>query len=211
MARSVITGILLSSMFGLAYAQADQAIQLVAPDTARGLPVMKALQARASASDFDTVMLSDQDLSDLIWAANGINRPGSGKRTAPSATNAQDVDIYVCLDQGAYLYDPKKHELELAAGGDLRPLIAGRQEFAAKAPVVLLLVSDIGRFKHGTDSLKLVWAAMDAGIVSQNIAVFCAGTGLKTRPRAIMDLGKLKTALNLRETQYLMLNNPVSY
>jgi nitroreductase len=77
--------------------------------------------------------------------------------------------------------------------------------------VILLLVSDISRVKHGDDSLKLVWAAMDAGIVSQNIAVFCAGTGLRTRPRAIMELEKLRTALKLTATQYLMLNNPVSY
>ncbi|HEX7319855.1 MAG TPA: SagB/ThcOx family dehydrogenase [bacterium] len=211
MKKSVIIGILLNVMFCLSYAQAGQAIQLIPPDTTRGLPVMKALKVRASATDFDTVMLSDQDLSDLIWAANGINRPENGKRTAPSATNAQDVDIYVCLKQGTYLYDAKKHALGQVTEGDTRSLVASRQEFAAKAPVILLLVSDISRFKHGGDSLKLVWAAMDAGIVSQNIAVFCAATGLRTRPRAIMDLKKLKAALKLNETQYLMLNNPVSY
>jgi nitroreductase len=213
MKNLVIIGLLLSTIFCLSYAQGKEPVmlQLTPPDTARGLPVMKAFKVRASASDFDTVMLSDQDLSDLIWAANGINRPESGKRTAPSATNAQDVDIYVCLKQGTYLYDEKKHALDLVAEGDHRTLVAGRQGFVAEAPVILLLVSDISRFKHGDDSLKLVWAAMDAGIVSQNIAVFCAGTGLRTRPRAIMELEKLRTALKLTATQYLMLNNPVSY
>ncbi len=209
--RYAIISILLSAAFCLSYAQADQIIRLTPPDTTRGLPVMKALKVRASATDFDTVMLNDQDLSDLIWAANGINRPENGKRTSPSATNAQDVDIYVCLQTGTYLYDAKNHALGMTVEGDHRSLVAGRQGFAAKAPVILLLVSDISRFRHGSDSLKLVWAAMDAGIVSQNIAVFCAGTGLKTRPRAIMDLKKLKAALKLNETQYLMLNNPVSY
>src|SRR4030042_3872200 len=112
MKKYAIISILLSASC-LSYAQADQIIQLTPPDTTRGLPVMKTLKVRASATDFDTVMLSDQDLSDLIWAANGINRPENGKRTAPSATNAQDIDIYVCLKQGTYLYEAKKHTLGL--------------------------------------------------------------------------------------------------
>jgi SagB-type dehydrogenase family enzyme len=189
----------------------NNTISLNPPDTTRGLPVMKALKARASATEFDTVMLRDQDLADLLWAANGINRPEIGKRTAPSAINAQDIDIYVCLKTGIYLYNAKEHSLERAAEGDHRPAVAGQQKFVARAPVICLLVSDISRFKHGEDSLKLVWAAEDAGIVSQNIAVFCAGTGLKTRPRAIMDQDKLRSVLKLKPTQHLMLNNPVSY
>jgi SagB-type dehydrogenase family enzyme len=192
-------------------AQAVETISLNPADTTRGFPVMKALKARASATEFDTVMLRDQDLADLLWAANGINRPEIGKRTAPSAINAQDIDIYVCLKTGIYLYDAKKHSLALAAEGDHRPAVAGQQKFVARAPVICLLVSDISRFKHGADSLKLVWAAEDAGIVSQNIAIFCAAVGLKTRPRAIMDQEKLRSALKLKPTQHLMLNNPVSY
>jgi SagB-type dehydrogenase family enzyme len=171
---------------------------------------MRALSVRASASDFDTTNIGLPDLSDLLWAANGINRPESGKRTAPSAVNAQDIDVYVCMEHGVYLYDAKKHLLNLIINGDYRKLAAGRQENVAKAPVICLLISDISRFKFGSDSLKKVWAAEDAGIVSQNIALFCASVGLATRPRITMDESKLHQVLHLTKTQYLMLNNPVS-
>lgn len=192
-------------------AQQGKTIVLNKPDTDRGLSVMKAFELRASVQEFDTSMLSLQDLSDLLWATNGINRPESGKRTAPSAMNSQDIDVYVCMKQGFYLYDPKQNLLNLVAQGDHRAIIAGRQINMANAPVFLLLVSDISRFQRGEDSLKIGWANMDAGIVSQNIALFCAGTGLCTRPRASMDQQKLREILKLSKTQYPLLNNPVSY
>lgn len=172
---------------------------------------MRALEARASASDFTERRLDLQDLSDLLWAANGVNRPQSGKRTAPSAMNAQDIDVYLLLEEGAFLYNAPEHRLEPVATGDFRHLAAGRQEKFAQAPAILLLVSDISRFKFGDDSLKMVWAAVDAGIVSQNIAIFCAGVGLATRTRASMESEKLKKALSLAPTQHPMLNCLVSY
>lgn len=193
------------------FTQENGIILLNPPNTLKGLPVMKALSQRASVKEFDTTDLNIQDLSDLLWAANGINRPESGKRTAPSAMNSQDIDIYVFLKTGIYLYDAQKHFLKLVHQEDNRKLIAGKQENVANAPLFCVLVSDISRFKHGSDSLKLEWAAMDAGIVSQNIALFCAGTNLLTRPIASMKKEKLKSLLNLSETQYLMINHPVSY
>ena len=203
--------LLLFSTAGLVFGQAPEKIKLNPPDLKKGLPVMQALEKRASATEFDTTMLRLQDLSDLMWAANGINRPENGKRTAPSARNSQDIDLYACLPYGTYLYEPKEHSLKLVAEGDHRPLAAGSQAHFAKAPVICLLVSDISRFQGSDDSVKLVWAAMDGGIVSQNIGIFCAGTGLKTRPRAWMEKDKLREALHLRETQHPILNNPVSY
>ncbi|MDP4188349.1 MAG: SagB/ThcOx family dehydrogenase [Bacteroidota bacterium] len=195
---------------GLLSAQGQKTVKLNPPDLTRGYPVMKALSLRASDSQFDTAPLKLQDLSDLLWAANGINRPAIGKRTAPSAMNAQDIDIYVFLESGAYLYNAKEHALDLIAEGDNRNLFAGRQEKSSPS-TICLLVSDISRFRFGTDSLKLVWAAEDAGIVSQNISIFCASVGLATRPRAGMNQQKLKDLLKLRSSQYLMLNHPVSY
>lgn len=193
------------------FSQTSQTINLNPPDTARGLSVMKALSLRASIKEFDTTSLKLQDLSDLLWAANGVNRPESGKRTAPSAQNAQDVDIYVFMKSAVYLYDAKKHQLDFVLDGDHRNLIAGRQEWAAQAPVALLLVSDVSKFRAGTDSVRILFGAMDAGIVSQNIAVFCAGVGLATVPRASMDQQKLRELLKLKDTQHIMLNNPVGY
>jgi hypothetical protein len=190
---------------------AQESISLNKPDLSRGFNVMKALQLRASATKYDPKILTLQDLSDLCWAANGINRPESGKKTAPSAINAQDIDVYVAMEQGIYLYDAKENLLKPVAGGDNRKLLAGRQLNIATAPVILLLVSDISRFKGGDISTKMVWAAEDAGIVSQNISIFCAGTGMVTRCRAFMDKEQLKTLLKLNENQILMLNHPVSY
>ncbi len=193
------------------FAEAEKTINLNPPDTNRGLTIMKALSERASVKEFDTSMLSNQDLSDLLWAANGVNRKDSGKRTAPSAQNAQDIDVYICMKDGIYLYDAQKHLLNLVAAGDNRKLIAGKQEGVANAPVICLMVSDITRFKFGPDSLKAVWGAIDAGIVSQNISVFCAAVGFATRPRASMDQEKLRDILKLKKTQLLLMNNPVSY
>jgi SagB-type dehydrogenase family enzyme len=193
------------------FAQGMKTIVLNPPDLTRGMPVMKALSIRASAKEFDTTRIKHQDLSDLLWAANGVNRPESGKRTAPSAMNAQDIDVYVCMESGIYLYDAKKHILDVVIEGDYRKLAAGKQENFATAPLFCLLVSDVDRFKFGEDSLKLIWAAYDAGIVSQNISLFCASIGLATRPRAWMDQKGLRELLKLKKSQYLMLNHPVSY
>lgn len=223
----------------LAYSQELEPIKLNPPDLKRGLPFMEALSVKASVTEWSEKELSIQDLSDLLWAANGINRPESGKRTASSAQNAQDVDIYVFRKDGIYLYGAKEHVLIPVVAGDYRsevfmrrppqkapgvpeakpeqkveakpmPLPPGKpQEIAA--PLVLLLVSDISRFRAGTQELKLEWAAIDTGIVSQNISLFCAATGLGTRPRASMDREKIRTLLKLSETQFPLLNHPVSY
>jgi len=115
------------------------------------------------------------------------------------------------MKTGTYLYNAKKHLLDLIVDRDYREIIADKQANVLKAPVICLLVSDISRFAFGNDSLKLVWAAEDAGIVSQNISLFCASAGLATRPRAFMDQQKLREVLDLKDTQHLMLNNPVSY
>ena len=199
--------LIVSSLF----AQKAKTIMLNPPDTNRGLSVMKALSKRASATVFDTASLKIQDLSDVLWAANGINRPAIGKRTAPSAMNAQEVDVYVFLKSGTYLYDATKNILNVIADGDNRKLCTGGQEFAAIPPVFCVLVADISKFKRGNDSTKMIIASEDAGIVSQNISVFCASVGFSTRPRATMDQKKLRDLLKLKESQYLLLNHPVSY
>jgi SagB-type dehydrogenase family enzyme len=192
-------------------AQDAKNIILNTPDLTRGLPVMQALSLRASATEFDTTSLSLQDMSDLLWAANGINRPESGKRTAPSARNWQDIDVYIVMKSGAYLYNHTKHCLDFITGGDHRALVAGRQENFAVAPLFCVLVSDFSRISSGDDSSKMVIAAYDAGIVSQNISIFCASVGLDTRVRASMDQEKLREILQLKDSQHLMLNNPVGY
>jgi SagB-type dehydrogenase family enzyme len=192
-------------------AQESKTIRLNPPDLKRGLPVMTALSLRASATEFDSTSLGLQDMSDLLWAANGINRPETGKRTAPSARNSQDIDVYIVMKSGAYLYNAKNHCLDFITGGDHRALVAGRQDNFAVAPLFCVLVSDFSRFSNGDDSSKMISAAYDAGIVSQNIGIFCASVGLDTRVRATMDQEKLGEILQLKDSQHLMLNNPVGY
>jgi len=209
--KKIITLIYFMILAVSLFAQGIKSIVLNPPDLKRGLPVMEALSQRASAGEFTATKLSLQDLSDLLWAANGINRKETGKRTAPSAMNAQDIDVYLFDDIGVYIYDAPNHILNPVSSGDKRGFVAGSQADFAKAPVILVLISDTTRFKSGDDGQKLTWAAFDAGIVSQNISLFCAGIGLKTRPRASMDQQKLREILHLKDSQLLMLNDPVSY
>jgi len=209
--KKTLVYICFAILSGSLFAQELKPIVLNQPDLKRGLPVMEALSQRASTSEYNSTKLSLQDLSDLLWAANGVNRKEINKRTAPSAMNAQDIDIYVFTADGVYFYDAPGNVLSPIATGDQRILVADRQIDVAKAAVILVLASDISKFKMEDDAVKLNLAAMDAGMVSQNISVFCSGVGLCTRPRATMNLEKLRTVLHLKDSQHLILNNPVSY
>jgi SagB-type dehydrogenase family enzyme len=189
-----------------------QKVELPKPNLNKGYPIMKSLSLRKSAApqDFQRAKdLSLAEISDLLWAANGVNRPGEGKRTAPSAMNAQDIDIYVLAKTGAYFYDAKNHSLNLVASSDLRSAAAGSQAVFADAPLNVLLVANISKFARGDDAGKQKLGAMDAGIVSQNISLFCSGTGLITRVRVGMDEQELIKALKLTASQIPMLNLPV--
>lgn len=203
-------------------AQALQPIKLNPPDTTRGLPLMRALAVRASATVWSDRELTLQDLSDLLWAANGLNRPDENKTTASSAMNAHDVDVYVFMTSGAFVYDYRTHQLTPVAPGDHRATIltqrpsrpgaqASTPASAPEAAIQIVLVSDAARFRAGSDEQRYEWGALDAGIVSQNISLFCAATGLKTRPRAMMDQEKIQEILQLRPAQHVLLNHPVGY
>ena len=175
------------------------------------MTLMKALERRHSVRAFNpSRQVADGVLADLLWAACGINRPGSKKITAPSAINAQDICLYVCTADGAWLYEADKNRLKLVSTKDLRTAAAGRQKEVAEAPLFLVLVSDKSRFgkiKEGTDMM----GAVDAGYVSQNICLACTALGLATVPRMTMDNEALKEALQLGDNHLLLLNHPVGY
>ncbi|MCD7975905.1 MAG: SagB/ThcOx family dehydrogenase [Tannerellaceae bacterium] len=192
------------------YAQDLSTIKLKSPDITRGTGVMKALSDRQSVREYSDKMLSDQDLADLLWAANGINRP-DGKRTAPSAMNKQDVDVYVFMKQGVYLYDHTQHALKPVAKGDYRGAVAAGQDFVKEAPVSLVLVTDLSRFGSEIKEHTKLMGAVDVGIVNQNINLACVVLGLVTVPRATMDQKVLRELLKLNENQLLLMNNPVGY
>lgn len=189
----------------------EKTIQLPAPDLSRPATLMQALSGRHSTRAFDSRALSDNDLADLLWAANGVNRPGEGKRTAPSAMNRQEVDIYVVRADGAFRYEAGTHSLAAVSGDDLRQAVAAGQDFAAEAPVCLVLVADLGKVGNpSADRIRLMGAA-DAGIVSQNVSLFCSAAGLATVPRASMDIDTLRKGLGLAAGQLPVLNHPVGY
>jgi len=190
---------------------ADSIIKLLEPDKTLNVSLMQALTDRASQREFADKSLSLEDLSSLLWAANGVNRE-DGKRTAPSAVNAQDIDIYVCMASGAYLYDAKESQLTRITSEDLRPAVCGKQPM--EAPVFLVMIADLSRYPEGLASQRQLvesFAAMDAGYVSGNIELYCAAAKLATVPRASMDKEALAKALNLKDTQIPLLNNPVGY
>lgn len=189
----------------------QEVIKLNKPNLDRGLSVMKALNVRKSVREYGNKELELSDLSDLLWAANGINRPEEGKRTAPSALNSQDVDVYVCMKDGAYLYDAKENDLKRVSTEDLRYLLGDGQDFVKDAPAIFVLVSDLSRFSSEDAGRNLLRGAMYVGIVSQNISLFCASVGLMTVPRAMMDVEGLKKSLNLKDSQIPIMNHPVGY
>ncbi len=185
-----------------------QNINLPAPETAGGLPVNQALSERKSVREFDSARsLPLQTVSNILWAACGINRTEKGMRTNPTARNLQEVDAYWFDTNGIYYYDFKTNTLVEKVKGDFRGLIAGgkfKQEFVMDAPAAVVLVAD-------TTKSDLTASLIDAGIACENINIFCAGNGLATIPRMTMDVNEIQKLLSLPETTLPILNNPVGY
>ncbi|MDR3251706.1 MAG: SagB/ThcOx family dehydrogenase [Tannerella sp.] len=210
MKKILVSLFALSVMITGLNAQELTEIKLNAPNKSRGSAVMKALSDRQSIREFDTKDLALQDLSDLLWAANGVNRK-DGKRTAPSAMNRQEIAVYVINKDGAYLYDATAHTLKPVTAGDHRKAVASGQDFAAVAPVCIVLVANLDVLGDPTKDGTKLTASIDGGIVNQNINIFCAAVGLATVPRGTMNRDELKEVLKLTDKQMLIINNPVGY
>ncbi|MBQ9204427.1 MAG: SagB/ThcOx family dehydrogenase [Prevotella sp.] len=188
--------------------QAQEVISLPQPEVNKlSMTLGDALGQRRSERKYSDREISQQTLSTLLWAACGVSDAKTGKITAPSAVNMQDVKIYVCSKSGVCLYNAKANTLMKVSDKDLREAIAGRQAFAKAAPISLILVSTKDSDRAPNDK----FGAMDAGYVSQNIYLACTALGLKTVARATMDFDVLKRELNLADTSYLELNHPIGY
>lgn len=210
--RLVVSVASVAALLGSAWvaAQTPALIKLPAPQTEGGQPLMQALALRATSREFAPDPLPPQTLSNLLWAAWGINRPDSGKRTAPSAHNWQETDVYLVTASGAYLYDARANRLVLVAAGDLRAL-AGVQTFVKEAPVTLVFVADTTRMKGAAPDMRQSYAWADAAFLSQNVYLFCASSGLATGVRAMVDRPRLAKALKLAPTQLITLAQSVGY
>jgi len=191
------------------FAQDLNPIQLSPPQFDRGKLLMAALKERKSQRSFSPRELPLDILSNLLWSACGINRPESGKRTAPSAVNWQEIDIYVAMQKGLYLYNPRKHSLDPLMAGDIRQ-DCGMQPFMQRAPVNIIYVADFSRM-GGQIQDKIFYSATDAGFISQNVYLFCASEGLATVVLGLVKKEKLAKIMNLKEHQKVILTQPIGY
>ena len=178
-------------------------IELPAPQTSGGMSLMDALANRKSTREFDPEKrLSEQQLSDLLWVACGFNR--EDKLTVPTALNRQELSLYVIMTEGAYFYDNKANKLVLVTDEDIR-LLAGKQEFAQKAPLNIAIVSDMEKMPND------IFAGTDAGAVMQNIYLWCAANGVGTVTRGSFDADALSKALRLDANKRIILVQTVGY
>lgn len=194
----------------LGRAGAPDTIRLPDPSISGGMPLSGALALRRTTRAFAPDALPPQLLSSLLWSAFGVNRPGDGRRTAPSARNWQEIDIYVALPDGLFLYNAADHTLEGVLAADVRAP-AGIQAFTDTAPVVLIYVADYSRM-HGADAQgRAFYAATDTGFISQNVYLFSAANGLATVVLGMVDRDALSDIMQLRDDQHIVLTQPVGF
>ena len=196
--------------FGFSAAEDLKTIQLPEPRIEGGRPLMEVLKDRESAREFSTEKLPMQELSNLLWAAFGVNRSDIGKRTAPSAKNKQEIDIFVATADGLYLYEPKEHALRVVLAEDIRAA-TGLQPFVKDAPVNLVFVADFAKMVGYTEAQKEFYSAANTGYISQNVYLYCASEGLATVARGLVDRPALAKKMGLRPDQRVILAQTVGY
>ncbi len=194
----------------LSYSGEQKPIKLSNPQVDGGRPLMQVLRDRSSSRSFSPEKLPDQILSNLLWAAFGINRPDTGKRTAPSAVNWQEIDVYVATAEGLYLYDAKTQTLKPILSGDIRSA-TGKQDFVKEAPVNLIYVADFSKMGTAPKEDKELYSAADTGFISQNVYLYCASEGIATVVRGSIDKQALAKAMKLRPDQKIILAQSVGY
>jgi nitroreductase len=222
--RRMIAAVLALGLFlvmtpalSLGQAAASQAgadvIKLPAPQTEGGKPLMQALKLRQSTRGGfgPDVALSMQVLSNLLWAADGVNRPPN-HRTSPSAADWQNIDIYVTTAAGLFVYDPLKHELKVLGKADIRA-VAGQQDFVKTAPLNLIYVADMAKAQFGGKKMPEVeetWSYANTGFIAQNVYLYCASEGLACIVRAMIDKDVASKALSLRPDQKIILAQTIA-
>ena len=206
---SAATGAILSMTPNLSLAQQPKAIQLSMPQMGSGSPFMQLLWKRKSLKEFSPEPLPLDVLSNLVWAAFGINRP-DGRRTAPTASNRQEIDIYVAAPNGLYVYDAKANLLNPILAEDIRGK-TGNQAYVKEAALNLVYVADYAKMGKGSDEDKAILSAAATGLISQNVYLYCASEGLSTVVRANIDKPALANLMKLRPDQKIVLAQSVGY
>jgi nitroreductase len=194
----------------ISLSQESKNIQLPEPVKTGGLPLMEALANRETSRSFSNKELPLQIVSNLLWAGFGINRE-DGKRTAPSAHNWLETDLYVFLESGVYVYDAANNWLEFKLADDLREF-TGKQEFVKDAPLSIVFIADLNKMKEIKEKdQKALMASTDAAFISQNLYLYCASEGLATGVRAWIDKDVLGEKLGLTEDQYISMGQSVGF
>lgn len=184
-------------------------IRLARPRPKGGLSVMEALARRRSTREFAARRLSHSHLSELLWAAQGVNRP-DGHRTSPNWRDMHAIDVYAVLSEGVYAYDPKEHKLVPYKAGNFLAM-TGTQDFVATAPLNLLMVANLSNMGTGTDDAKKISAAADSGCIAENIYLYCASEDIGTVFRGNVDRPPLHKALGFKPEQYIAYAQSVGY
>lgn len=192
-----------------ATAQQPEPRPLPPPDKEGGMPLMAALRLRHSTREYSPQPLAAQTLSNLLWAAFGINRP-SGDRTAPYWRHVMVIDVYAAMADGVWLYDPKAHALVPYLPDDIRAQ-TGLQDFVGMAPLNLVYVAHGERMTDISPEERRLYASVDAGFIGQNVYLFCASAGLGSVFRAAVDYPKLARAMKLPAEQFVTFAQTVGY
>lgn len=175
--------------------------------TQASMTVDKALMTRHSVRSYASTKLTLQQIGNVCWAACGQQRDDK-HITSPTAMNRQEIRLYVFTDAAVYEYDVKNHRLLFRVKGDHRGLLAAGQDFAKTAPISLLMVIDFDKYGSMND-IAVNMTCVDAGIVTQNINLYCQAAGLATVTRGMMDTKAVSQLLKLTSKQLPILNNPV--
>ena len=210
--RESVAGILAGSAAAAAIptsAAQMKTMALPAPRREGGRPLLSALNLRHSTRAYSSRALSMQTLSDLLWAAFGVNRP-SGDRTAPYWRHIMVIDIYLAMADGVWLYEPKAHELQFYLPDDIRAQ-TGSQDFVASAPLNLVYVAHGERMQDLKLEERRLYCSVDTGFIGQNVYLFCASEGLATVFRGAVDYAKLAGAMKLPDQQFVTFSQTVGY
>ena len=204
--RAALFSALLASV---ASASAEEVIKLPEPRTEGGMPLMQALKERHSGRDFSSEKLPMATLSNLLWAAWGINRP-DGHHTAPSARNAQEIDVYVAMSDGLFLYEPKHHQLRKVLAEDIRAA-TGTNEYVKDAALNLVYVADLARANLKEPDAIEFYTGADTAFLAQNVYLFCASEKLEAVVRGSIDRPALAKTMKLRPDQKITLAQSVGF
>lgn len=204
---TLLAGAALAAVPMAAFSQ--EARGLPAPRKNAGKPLMQALQLRRSIREFSPRPLPPQLLSDLLWAAYGVNRP-SGDRTAPYWRHIMVIDVYAAMADGVWLYDPKQHALRPHLDADIRAQ-TGLQDFVATAPLNLVYVAHGERMTDISPEERRLYGSVDSAFAGQNVYLFCASEGLATVFRGAVDQEKLGRAMRLNDGQFVTFAQTVGF